>query len=68
MRISDDALDELVQIYKAEFEEKLTREEAVEVGNRLITLYSLLAKRMPDEHTGTATQHDEDHGGNHRRA
>lgn len=49
MRISNEALDELMHIYKEDFGEELTRSEASEVGFRLVTLYELLSQRFPNE-------------------
>ena len=48
-KISDEALDELIAICEEEFEERLTRDEATELGHRLVTLYELLSRRLPKD-------------------
>ena len=54
MRLSDPAIRELQAIYRAEFREELTTDEALEMGNRLLDLFSLLLRPLPrctpDEH------------------
>lgn len=49
MHISDDVLDEFIEIQRKEFKEKLTRAEAIEMASRLLTLYELLARKLPNE-------------------
>ena len=49
MHISDEALDEFIAIYKEEFRETLTKAEASEMASRLVTLYELLARKLPNE-------------------
>jgi hypothetical protein len=58
MRISDDALDEFVEIYKEEFGEDISRDAASEMAIRILTLYTLLSKKPPglDESGEAATQ------------
>ncbi len=63
MRITDEALDEFIAIYKDEFGEDIDRKEASAMACRVLTLYELLARKLPDEKnlpTGT-TEHDDDH-------
>jgi hypothetical protein len=48
MRVSDEALDEFIKIYKKEFKEKISREEAREMASRLLTLYQLLSQKPPN--------------------
>jgi hypothetical protein len=48
MLISEKALDELIDIYKEEFGEEIDRIEATEMAHRLLTLYRLLMKTLPD--------------------
>jgi hypothetical protein len=49
MQISKEALCELIAIYKEEYGEELSRSEASEMGSRLLALYELLAKKLPNE-------------------
>jgi hypothetical protein len=58
MRISDEALDEFVEIYRQEFGEDISQDEASEMAIRILTLYTLLSKKPPglDEAGGAATQ------------
>lgn len=51
MRISDEALDEFVAIYKEEFKEDIDRAEASEMASRLLNLYEMLARTLPNEKT-----------------
>jgi hypothetical protein len=58
MRISDEALVEFVKIYREEFGEDISRDEASEMATRILTLYTLLSKKPPglDKSGGAATQ------------
>ncbi len=47
MRISDEALDQFIEIYKEEFGEEMARAEAAEMATRLVALYKLLARPLP---------------------
>jgi hypothetical protein len=49
MQISDEAIDEFIRIYKKEFKNQLDRKEASEIASRVIVLYQLLAKKLPNE-------------------
>jgi hypothetical protein len=49
MRITDQALDEFMELYKEEFGEELGRSEASEMAFRFVTLYEALATRLPDD-------------------
>jgi len=51
MQISDEALNELMAIYKEEFGEGIDRGEATEMAHRLVALYTLLAKKLPNATT-----------------
>jgi hypothetical protein len=51
MQISDDALNEFMTIYREEFGEEIDRTEATEMAHRLVALYTLLAKKLPNETT-----------------
>jgi hypothetical protein len=49
MNIAPEALDEFIAIYKEEFGEEIDRREATEMAHRVLTLYRLLMKKLPDE-------------------
>ena len=59
MKISDEALDEFIAIYKKEFGEEVDRKAASEMAFRLLTLYELLAKKLPNEQVSTPKPRDE---------
>lgn len=62
MRLSDEALDEFVALYKKEFKKTITKTEASETASRLLTLYELLARpllKKQIEAPGTITQPDD---------
>jgi hypothetical protein len=58
MRISDEALDEFIEIYREEFGEDISRNEASEMAIRILTLYTLLSKKPPglNESGGATTR------------
>lgn len=47
MRITDEALDEFIELYKEEFGEEISRSEASEMAFRLVTLYGALVRGLP---------------------
>lgn len=47
MKFTDEDLDELRQIYSEEFAEHITREQAAEMGTRLVQLIALLRRPPP---------------------
>jgi hypothetical protein len=49
MRVSDEALKELMSLYQEEFGEAIDLAEATEMGYRLVTLYRLLQRRLPND-------------------
>jgi hypothetical protein len=49
MRIPDKALDEFIEIYKNEFGEDISREDANAMASRLVSLYARLAKLPPND-------------------
>lgn len=49
MRFSDDALDEFRAIYRDEFGEEIARDEAQEMGTRLVELLRLLLRPLPSD-------------------
>lgn len=53
MQISDDALDEFIAIYRAEFGEEISHKDASEMALRVLTLYELLARQLPNGKTTT---------------
>ena len=53
MQISDEALDEFIAIYKAEFGEEIERKDASEMALRVLKLYELLERKLPDGKTTT---------------
>ena len=61
MQISDKALDEFIKIYSAEFGQDVDRKEALEMAQRVFSLYRLLTRRLPKEHTSPpdTTPHDD---------
>ena len=44
--ISDERIEELRRIYKKEYGEQLTMEEARDMGRRLVELYTILMKPL----------------------
>jgi hypothetical protein len=58
MQISDEWLNEFIAIYKAEFGEEISRRDASEMALRVLRLYELLARKLPNGNTTTpaATQ------------
>jgi hypothetical protein len=60
MRISGEALDEFVEIYREESGEDISRDEASEMAIRILTLYTLLSKKPSGlDGSGRATTHAE---------
>lgn len=47
MQISDEAIKEYIQIYKDDFGEELSMEQAREIGTRLVELYLVLSRPLP---------------------
>ena len=45
---TDEELDEFACLYEAEFGRPITRAEALEMATRLITLYSILVRPLPE--------------------
>lgn len=56
MQISDEILDEFILLYEEEFGETLGRPEASEVASRVLTLYELLARKLPSERPAPETK------------
>jgi len=44
MRISDEAIDDFIVIYKQEFDEEISQDAAHAIASRLINLYEALSK------------------------
>jgi len=53
MQIPDETLNEFIAIYKAEFGEEISRKDASEMALRVLKLYELLERKLPDEKTIT---------------
>ena len=51
MTLSDKALDKFRDNYRQEFGDEITRDEAAEMGARLITLVRLLLRPLPGDTT-----------------
>ena len=49
MRISDDRLEELRRIYKTEIGEEISLAEVSEMAYRLVFLYQIIGRPLPDE-------------------
>ena len=58
MKLTPEALDEFRGIYLDEFGEEITRDEAQEMGTRLVDLLRLLLRPLPKAH-GVPLQPDE---------
>ena len=54
MQISDGALDEFIAIYMSEFGEEISRQDASEMAVRVLKLYELLARKLPNSETTTS--------------
>jgi len=49
MHVSDEAVKEYIQLYREDFGEELTIEEAREITSRLVELYRALCRPLPAE-------------------
>lgn len=49
MKISDEAIDEFIRLYKKDYNEDITRSQASEMAFRLVTLYELLTQKLPNK-------------------
>ena len=63
MQISDEALNEFIAIYEAEFGEEISRKDANEMALSVLRLYELLARKLPNKSltTPVATQLNDGH-------
>lgn len=52
MRITDEALDEFIELCKTEFGEEIDRTEAAELAHRVLAVYRLLRRSPPVQPTG----------------
>jgi hypothetical protein len=50
MKMSDEELEEFARLYKEEFNEDISRAQASAMAFRLMTLYELLAQKLPEKH------------------
>jgi hypothetical protein len=48
MQFSEKALNELRRIYREEFNEDITLDEAAEMGGRIVNLVRLLSRPLPE--------------------
>jgi hypothetical protein len=58
MQLSDDDLNEFITLYAQEFGEHLDIPEAREIATRLIDLYTIFMRRLPDEGEDVTAGHD----------
>lgn len=56
MKINDQALEEFMTLYRAEFKKEIPRQDALEMATRLINLYLLIYRPLPNERGDKATQ------------
>ena len=49
MQLSDKAIKEYIEIYKTDFGEELSIEEAREIASGLVALYEVLCRPLPAE-------------------
>ena len=61
MKINDEALEEFIALYRAEFKKDISREDALEMAMRLVNLYLLIYRPLPGERGDKATPPSEDH-------
>jgi hypothetical protein len=63
MRITDKALKEFIQIYEVEFGEKIDETLATEIAHRVLAVYRLLRRKLPEGYTPIEQpmQRDGDH-------
>lgn len=48
MRLSDQAIEELREIYRQEYGQDLSPDQAAEIGSRLLDLIRLLSRPLPE--------------------
>lgn len=58
MRFNEQALDELRAIYREEFHTEISRDEAAEIGTRLVSLLRLLLQPLPKHMDAHLTDSD----------
>ncbi len=61
MKINDDALEEFMVLYRAEFKKDISREDALEMATCLVNLYLIIYRPLPGERGDNATPLSEDH-------
>ena len=49
MKHTDEAMHEFMEIYKAEFGKELSPQEALEMVTRLVNLYQIIYRPLPEE-------------------
>jgi hypothetical protein len=70
IRLTDEQLGEFIVIYKEEFGEEISRTDASEMASRLVMLYQLLSRKLPEKQNSPpdVTQHGgEDRSDDHPR-
>ena len=53
MRISGEAMDDFIKIYREEFGEEVDRKEANAMAQRVLTLYDLITRKLPKAPSST---------------
>jgi len=53
VRLSDEQLNEFIAIYRREYKEDITRARALEMATNLLSLYQLLSRKLPNEHSAS---------------
>jgi len=59
MQIGDEALEEFMALYQAEFRKEISRQNALEMATRLINLYLIIYRPLPNERGNGATRPSE---------
>lgn len=49
MEVTPQALEEFKKIYKKEFREEISDDEALEMAQRVLTFFSILYRPLPDQ-------------------
>lgn len=49
MQLSDNDLDEFIEIYQKEFGKPLSRDGALEIATRLTSLYRIIMRQIPPD-------------------
>jgi len=49
VELTEKDIDEFIEIYERVYKERISRDDAREMANRLLTLYEILAQPLPGE-------------------